>query len=226
MRRSYGFTLIELLVAISIIGVLAGMLLAGISRARYSAELARCKNNQRQIGQALHLYALANDGLVAAGLPYPTNQICAGETSSPVGLGLLYPKYLPNAACFFCPTDQLNDPKAEIAKLEACQDAEPGGPAGEDGYCSYIFRQQSVGEGSWKLFDPGINPEGKPIRTMVLEVNVPAYGHIVHEGDRVTVLFCDGSVRALNNDENVWTLDGADLMGETVRVFIEADARY
>jgi prepilin-type N-terminal cleavage/methylation domain-containing protein/prepilin-type processing-associated H-X9-DG protein len=55
MRRR-GFTLIELLVVIAIIAILASLLLPALSRAKRLAQLTQCKNNQKQMGLALHMY--------------------------------------------------------------------------------------------------------------------------------------------------------------------------
>jgi len=54
--RRLGFTLIEILVVIAVMAVMAAMLMPVLSRARESAQLARCMAHLREIGEACMMY--------------------------------------------------------------------------------------------------------------------------------------------------------------------------
>lgn len=63
----HAFTLIELLVVIAILGILAGLLLPALARAKQRTQGLLCLNNGRQMMVAMHLYTSENSDF------YPPN---------------------------------------------------------------------------------------------------------------------------------------------------------
>src|SRR5882757_6759495 len=98
--RKRAFTLIELLVVIAIIAILASMLLPALSQAKEKGRRTVCRNNCRQLGLAMTMYADDNNQKL---LPqYNWAPFCL-DSGFDIRSNLL--AYGRNVNVFYCPSD-------------------------------------------------------------------------------------------------------------------------
>ncbi len=83
-RAPQGFTLVELLVVIAIIAVLMGLLFPVVNKAREMARRTQCMNQQKQIGDAMTLFA-TTQGFMPASLSSPINPNTGSQVTVPFG---------------------------------------------------------------------------------------------------------------------------------------------
>ena len=125
MNKPRAFTLVELLVVIGIIGILTGLLLPVVARARGGAARARCASQLHDVGHMLQMYFGENRNTLPKLNMMPSLQ--PPLNGYPSLVQLLAPYHRGDTRVFHCPADRITQPAADA-------------PAGFE---TYFAREQS-----------------------------------------------------------------------------------
>lgn len=99
------FTLVELLVVIAIIGVLAGLMLPTLGKAKEAGRATACLGNLRQIGVALQLYVQDNGNRMPLMRDAMTGTNEMPSADPIAGMDVVLSNYLGSVQVLRCPSD-------------------------------------------------------------------------------------------------------------------------
>src|SRR5688572_28506855 len=159
MRRR-GFTLIELLVVIAIIAILIGLLLPAVQKVREAAARAKCQNNLKQIGLAVHGYESANNYFPPAG-SYVKGAASVSYSTPAVILPYVEQESLQRLMNFALPyTDPVNIPSTKVRVPIYLCPSEVKDKERVDGAVTHYPLNYGANVGSWLVFDPNLSLAG------------------------------------------------------------------
>ena len=241
------FTLVELLTVIAIIGLLVGIMVPALSKARAGAQVAVCKANLGQLGLAIIAYADQHEDLIPRGpactgpfdfacADVATNQLWIGAQNElyprkPIGLGVLLQDEVHEPKIYFCPADDTNNLQQELPKIGSDLDA----------FGSYTYRQldqlpPARQYGALSNLGANVVDEVKvPVEALAMDTNSLGPGplrHTNHGAKKVNVLYRDRSVKTFSNRDGPFSIPPEtyesfeNIFIRLDQIFVNADYAY
>ncbi len=231
--KSGAVTVIEMLIVFGIMAMLAALLVPGITSARKLARIGQCQSNLRQIGMAMFSYCQHYNGCIPAVTDFPTNKVWNNAAGAPDSLGVLVTQsYLAEPRTLFCALDTCNS-----AQVDGGADRHAGRQGRRRRVLLVPLSPGMHRDGPFHVDSLGQNPEGKIMRALALDVSCPPYPEPAHSGESVNILFHDGSVKTVDNKEDLYSIMSISyyppnaeglppIVAEIQKVFVNADAAY
>ncbi|MBV9464051.1 MAG: DUF1559 domain-containing protein, partial [Verrucomicrobiae bacterium] len=105
----FSFSLIEILIVVSIISVLVALLAPALRSVKEKGRRAVCMNNMKQIGEAMHLYAVDNDGCFYTGTNMGGGGMSPGYPNAGPHFFEAFSNYAKTTSIFYCPSAMIKD---------------------------------------------------------------------------------------------------------------------
>ncbi len=196
-----GLSMIELLVVLSIVMVLTGLLMPGITKARHGAYRLMCASNLRQIGVAIMLHGEDHSGLLPDSRMQETGRIAemtainTGATDDPSrrptydGLGRLWEhRYVESPRCFYCPAHH----HEHTFESHAPYYESITGDFSRRIYSNYHFTGPCKFDESGQVVSSGFRSMNRSGRLLLVTDSLRSVEDFNHE-DGINVLYSDGS---------------------------------
>jgi prepilin-type N-terminal cleavage/methylation domain-containing protein/prepilin-type processing-associated H-X9-DG protein len=136
-NRRRAFTLVELLVVVAILAVLAGLLIGTVGAARERAHRTACRNNLKQLGAVLNLWAADNDGWYSLLPPVNWEEGLQGQERFHRHITNMAARgYIDDPRLTVCPSDKVNGANLQF-KVKAATSFGPGFNSNEN--ISYVY---------------------------------------------------------------------------------------
>lgn len=204
--RKAAFTLIELLVVISIIAILAGIALPVFGSVQVKGAQTKALSNAKQIGTALRLYAVDNNG------QYPSYTLdgttgkptTTAVTTSNAAFAQLIPDYLANEDIFWLTKSPMCNPTPPDGQMDPPGTFTPNLTlaAGENEW-AYVLGLNDTSNPSFPLIANGFNQESSH-KYSDQEGKLGS----VWKGKSAIVVRCDTSGAVMKVDRSTFTVKG------------------